>query len=151
MYKVLLIDDEESMHISISKMLEEGGYAYVGARDGESGMKILDSEKPDCLLLDVMLPGINGFDLCRRIREKGKRIPILFISAKTDIVDKSIGFKAGCDDYITKPSTPPSCCCALKPTSAVTRTPSITPSAPPGMASRESATWRSTTMSTRPM
>ena len=103
MYKVLLIDDEESMHISIAKMLEQGGYEYLGARDGKSGLKLWETKKPDCLLLDVMLPGVNGFDLCRQIRDKGKRIPVLFVSAKNDIVDKSVGFKAGCDDYISKP------------------------------------------------
>lgn len=103
MYKVMLIDDEESMHIAIKKMLECGGYRYCGATDGEAGLAMLDEEKPDLLLLDVMLPGLNGFDLCTRIRAQGRRIPIIFLSAKTDIVDKSVGFKAGGDDYVTKP------------------------------------------------
>ena len=103
MYKVMLIDDEESMQRSIEKLLEQHGYAYCGALDGETGLAMLATEKPDLLLLDVMLPGINGFDLCQRIRSEGRRIPIIFLSAKTDIVDKSIGFKAGGDDYVTKP------------------------------------------------
>ena len=94
MYKVMLIDDEESMQRSIEKLLEQHGYAYCGALDGETGLAMLATEKPDLLLLDVMLPGINGFDLCQRIRSEGRRIPIIFLSAKTDIVDKSIGFKA---------------------------------------------------------
>ena len=64
---------------------------------------MLAAEKPDLLLLDVMLPGMNGFDLCTRIRAEGRRIPIIFLSAKNDIVDKSIGFRAGGDDYVTKP------------------------------------------------
>ncbi|HIW76065.1 MULTISPECIES: response regulator transcription factor [Gordonibacter] len=103
MYKVMLIDDEDNLHAAIEKLLVQSGYAFCGAKDGETGLALLADEKPDLLLLDVMLPGINGFDLCRRIREAGRRIPIIFLSAKTDIVDKSIGFKAGGDDYVTKP------------------------------------------------
>lgn len=64
---------------------------------------MLAREHPDLLLLDVMLPGINGFDLCKKIREQGRRIPVIFVSAKSDIVDKGIGFRAGGDDYVTKP------------------------------------------------
>lgn len=68
MYKVMLIDDEESMQKSIRKLLEQNGYAFCGALDGETGLTMLAAEKPDLLLLDVMLPGINGFDLCQRER-----------------------------------------------------------------------------------
>ena len=103
MYKVMLIDDEESLHVSIEKLLTHTGYEYCGARDAESGMEMLVAERPYLVLLDVMLPGMNGFDLCTRIRGEGRRIPIIFLSAKTDIVDKSIGFRAGGDDYVTKP------------------------------------------------
>ena len=103
MYKVMLIDDEENLHIAIKELLATNGYEYCRAVNGEEGLEVLTEEKPDLLLLDVMLPGINGFDLCRKIRDEGRRIPIIFISAKNDIVDKSIGFKAGGDDYVTKP------------------------------------------------
>ena len=103
MYKVMLIDDEENLQAAIERLLVQGGYAFCGARDAESGLALLAIEKPDLLLLDVMLPGMNGFDLCSRIRAEGRRIPIIFLSAKNDIVDKSIGFKAGGDDYVTKP------------------------------------------------
>lgn len=106
MYKVMLIDDEESLHMAIEKLLTKNGYEYCGATDAESGMEMLAAEKPDLLLLDVMLPGMNGFDLCTRIRAEGRRIPIIFLSAKGDIVDKSIGFKAGGDDYVVKPFSP---------------------------------------------
>lgn len=67
---------------------------------------MLDEEHPDLLLLDVMMPGMNGFDVCTKIREQGRRIPIIFLSAKGDIVDKSLGFKAGGDDYVVKPFSP---------------------------------------------
>ena len=106
MHKVLLIDDEESLHIAIEKLMRQHGYAFAGAHDAEEGLALLAGEKPDLLLLDVMLPGVNGFDLCTRIRAEGRRIPIIFLSAKNDIVDKSIGFRAGGDDYVTKPFDP---------------------------------------------
>ena len=106
MYKVMLIDDEDNLHAAIEKLLVQNGYAFCGAEDAERGLALLAGEKPDLLLLDVMLPGMNGFDLCRRIREEGRRIPIIFLSAKCDIVDKSIGFKAGGDDYVVKPFSP---------------------------------------------
>ena len=106
MYKVMLIDDEKSLHMAIEKLLTKSGYEYCGATDAESGLEMLATEKPDLLLLDVMLPGMNGFDLCTRIRAEGRRIPIIFLSAKNDIVDKSIGFRAGGDDYVVKPFNP---------------------------------------------
>ncbi len=103
MTKVMLIDDEESMHVAIRKMLEKAGYTFCGAMDAEEGLAMFAKERPDLLLLDVMLPGMNGFDLCERIRTEGRRVPIIFLSAKNDIVDKSVGFKSGGDDYVTKP------------------------------------------------
>lgn len=99
----MLIDDEEALQSVVQKLLESSGYEYCGATDGETGMRMLKEEHPDLLLLDVMLPGMNGFDLCHEIRNEGRHIPIIFVSAKNDIVDKSIGFKAGGDDYVTKP------------------------------------------------
>lgn len=106
MYKVLLIDDEGSLHGTMRRLFEQAGYGFYGAKDGEEGIAMLSSEMPDLVLLDVMLPGVNGFDLCARMRKQGVRIPIIFLSAKADIVDKSIGFKAGGDDYVAKPFDP---------------------------------------------
>ena len=103
MYKIMLVDDEEELRQAIEQLLISNGYAYVGAGDAAEGLALLAQEKPDLLLLDVMLPGTNGFDLCDRIRREGRRVPIIFLSAKNDIVDKSIGFRMGGDDYVTKP------------------------------------------------
>lgn len=105
-YKVMLIDDDKGVHVLMRRIIEDDGYRYCAAYDGESGLKMLASEHPDLLLLDVMMPGMNGFDVCTKIREQGRRIPIIFLSAKGDIVDKSIGFKAGGDDYVVKPFSP---------------------------------------------
>ena len=103
MDKVLLIDDESSIHVAVRKLLTQSGYEYCGAQDGETGLFMLEQEKPDLVLLDVMLPGMNGFDICDSIRQSGSKVPIIFLSAKSDIVDKSIGFKVGGDDYVAKP------------------------------------------------
>ena len=104
--KVMLIDDDESLHVLMRRIVEDAGYAFCASFDGEEGLTLLADEKPDLLLLDVMMPGMNGFEVCRRMREDGRRIPIIFLSAKGDIVDKSIGFKAGGDDYVVKPFSP---------------------------------------------
>jgi DNA-binding response OmpR family regulator len=99
----MLIDDDRNLHTLLERILRGAGYDFVGSFNGDEGLKVLESAKPDLLLLDVMLPNVNGFDLCTRIRGAGRRIPIIFVSAKGDIVDKSIGFKAGGDDYVVKP------------------------------------------------
>lgn len=105
-YKVMLIDDDKGVHTLMKRIIEDAGYRYCAAYNGDDGLKMLSKEHPDLLLLDVMMPGTNGFDVCREIRERGRRIPIVFLSAKGDIVDKSIGFKAGGDDYVVKPFSP---------------------------------------------
>ena len=101
--KVMLIDDDRSLHAYMRRIMREAGYEFCGATDGLSGLDMLAAEKPDVLLLDVMMPGMNGFEVCRTLREEGRRIPVIFLSAKGDIVDKSIGFNAGGDDYVVKP------------------------------------------------
>ena len=101
--KVMLIDDDPGIHESLRDVVEEVGYEFCGALSGREGLRLLDEERPDLLLLDVMMPGMNGFDVCRQMREEGRRIPVIFLTAKNDIVDKSTGFGAGADDYVTKP------------------------------------------------
>lgn len=101
--KVMLIDDDPGIHESLCDLVEEEGYEFCGALSGKEGLRLLDQERPDLLLLDVMMPGMNGFDVCRQMRDEGRRIPVIFLTAKNDIVDKSTGFKAGADDYVTKP------------------------------------------------
>ena len=101
--KVMLIDDDPGIHESLRDLVEEEGYEFCGALSGKEGLRLLDQERPDLLLLDVMMPGMNGFDVCRQMRDEGRRIPVIFLTAKNDIVDKSTGFKSGADDYVTKP------------------------------------------------
>ena len=103
MYKVMLIDDEDNLQQAIEHLLVSNGYAFCGAKDAERGLEVLAEEHPDLLLLDVMMPGMNGYEVCAKMREEGRRIPVIFLSAKGDIVDKGTGFKAGADDYLVKP------------------------------------------------
>lgn len=103
MTKVMLIDDDESLQLLIGEIVRRDGYDFCCAGNGRDGMAMLDQEKPDFLILDVMLPDTNGFEICENIRAQGCQVPIMFLTAKGDIVDKSIGFKAGADDYLVKP------------------------------------------------
>lgn len=103
MTKIMLIDDDESLQNLIEQIVTKEDYEFCGASNGTDGLEMLRAERPDFLILDVMLPDINGFEICQKIRDEGRRVPILFLSAKGDIVDKSIGFKAGADDYLVKP------------------------------------------------
>lgn len=106
MTKIMLIDDDESLQVLIGQIAARDGYAYCCAGNGEEGLAMLRAERPDFLILDVMLPDTNGFEICSVIRDEGRKVPIMFLSAKGDIVDKSIGFKAGADDYLVKPFQP---------------------------------------------
>lgn len=103
MVKIMLVDDDESMRELVGHIAEREGWEYCCAANGADGLDMLRAEHPDMLLLDVMLPDTNGFDVCARIREEGRRVPVMFLSAKGDIVDKSVGFNAGADDYLVKP------------------------------------------------
>ena len=106
MAKVMLIDDDASMQVLIEQIVRRGGYDFCCASNGADGLAMLRAERPDFLILDVMLPDINGFEICEIIRGEGRKVPIMFLTAKGDIVDKSIGFKAGADDYLVKPFQP---------------------------------------------
>ena len=106
MTKVMLVDDDASMQVLIEQIVRRGGYDFCCAGNGADGLEMLRAERPDFLILDVMLPDINGFEICEIIRREGRKVPIMFLTAKGDIVDKSIGFKAGADDYLVKPFQP---------------------------------------------
>ena len=106
MTKIMLVDDDESMRLLIEQIVRRDGYDFCCAGCGEEGLSMLRAERPDFLILDVMLPDTNGFEICQTIRAEGRKVPIMFLTAKGDIVDKSIGFKAGADDYLVKPFQP---------------------------------------------
>jgi len=103
--KILIVEDEKSIAELERDYLEANGYEADIALDGTAAMRYLESELYAIVLLDIMLPGINGFELCKKIREKSD-IPILFVSAKKDDIDKIRGLRLGADDYIVKPFSP---------------------------------------------
>ncbi|MBP1759718.1 MAG: response regulator with CheY-like receiver domain and winged-helix DNA-binding domain [Firmicutes bacterium] len=103
--KIMVADDEESIRIVVEHIVTEdcNGYDFCCASDGAEALKVFAAEQPDLVILDVMMPKLNGFDVCSILRKEGSTVPIIILSAKGDIVDKSIGFKAGADDYLVKP------------------------------------------------
>lgn len=105
MYNILVVDDEKEIADSIRIYLEEEGYKVYECYDGEKALKVLKQEEIHLILLDIMMPKLDGISVAREIR-KINPVPIIFISAKSQSTDKIIGLNAGADDYITKPFEP---------------------------------------------
>ncbi len=103
--KILLVDDEKTLVKALTFNLEKEGYQVIPAYEGEEALKKMEAENPDLLILDLMLPGLDGFEVCRRVR-KNYDIPIIMLTAKGDDIDKILGLELGADDYITKPFNP---------------------------------------------
>ena len=105
MSKILIVDDEQDIVELVSYNLEKEGFKTVKAFDGEAALKMVKLQKPDMIILDLMLPKMNGLDVCRAIRRNPETLslPIIMLTAKGDEVDKIIGLENGADDYITKP------------------------------------------------
>jgi len=106
MKKILLIDDENSIARLVGSMAGDAGSAFAYAEDGAEGLVVAEREAPDLVIMDVMMPRMEGFTTCRLMRERGITCPVIFLSAKGDIVDKGVGFQAGGDDYMVKPFDP---------------------------------------------
>jgi two-component system alkaline phosphatase synthesis response regulator PhoP len=101
--RILLVEDELGLVMTLSDRLASEGYAVETANDGETGLARATSELFDLIILDVMLPGDSGFDLCRNLRRRGFRTPIIMLTARGQTIDKILGLKIGADDYVTKP------------------------------------------------
>jgi DNA-binding response OmpR family regulator len=102
--KILMIEDDKSLRETTSAFLEGEGFRVLLAGDGAVGLRTAEKEKPDLILLDMMLPGLSGMEICRALREKGAVVPIICISGKKkDEIDKVLGLEMGADDYLTKP------------------------------------------------
>lgn len=100
--KILIVDDDRELLETVKTALEREGYRIISAYDGETTLKLALREKPDLIILDVLLPDIDGFEVCYHLQRKTS-IPIIMLSAKCDIVDKIVGLEVGADDYIPKP------------------------------------------------
>lgn len=99
---ILIIEDEKNINDILAFKFEKEGYKTISAFDGVRGLEMALSENPDIILLDVMLPGMDGFEVCRRVRDRSN-VPIIMLTAREDEVDKVLGLELGADDYITKP------------------------------------------------
>ncbi|WP_153721447.1 response regulator transcription factor [Sporosarcina cascadiensis] len=106
MKKILVVEDEQSIVTLLQYNLEQAGYQVYVARDGNTAVSMTLSEKPDLLLLDIMLPGMDGMDVCKTLRQEKVHTPILMLTAKGDEFDKVLGLELGADDYLTKPFSP---------------------------------------------
>ena len=103
--KILIVDDEKEIRDLIEIYLKSEGYETLKAADGEEALNILNREDPDLIILDIMMPKMNGIDACLKIREE-RQMPIIMLSAKSEDVDKILGLNMGADDYLTKPFNP---------------------------------------------
>jgi len=100
--KILIVDDEKKMVGMLKKCLEQEGYVTVEAYDGEAALRVWRDESPDLVVLDVLMPRLDGLEFCRRVRERSMT-PIIILSAKSGESDKIVGLDLGADDYLTKP------------------------------------------------
>ena len=103
MSRLLLVEDEPGLVMTLTDRLMAEGYDVESATDAPSGLELASSGSFDAILLDVMLPGGNGMDVCRTLRQRGLQTPILMLTAKGQVVDKVVGLKLGADDYLVKP------------------------------------------------
>jgi DNA-binding response OmpR family regulator len=103
MHKILIIEDEKEMARGLKDILEFEGYEVATAGSGKEGLSAINRKEPDCIILDLMLPDIGGYEICEQIRHRNVNIPILMLTAKAQEYDKIRGFKVGADDYLTKP------------------------------------------------
>ena len=105
--RVLLIEDEPGLVLTLTDLLAGAGYTVESAMDGLTGLATAEREHFDLLVLDVMLPGKNGFEVCRELRQHGRDLPILMLTAKSQLADRVGGLKIGADDYLVKPFEAP--------------------------------------------
>lgn len=103
MKSILIVDDEVDIANSIQYVLKQEGYSILLAHDGLQAMQVIENQHPDLVILDVMMPGIDGYEVCRRVRATDKKTPILMLTARTSEVDTVVGLELGANDYIAKP------------------------------------------------
>jgi DNA-binding response OmpR family regulator len=103
MARILIIEDEAPMRMALQDVLEAEGYRALTAADGESGLKRALEEKPDLILLDIMMPKLDGYEVCAELRRLSNPVPVLMLTAKGQVEDRVTGLDAGADDYLVKP------------------------------------------------
>jgi len=103
MNQVLIVEDDASLVLGLTAALEAEGHVVRVARDGPEGLRLALEERPDLILLDLMLPGMSGFEVCKRIRDHQVRCPVIMLTSRTEENDRVFGLELGADDYVTKP------------------------------------------------
>jgi two-component system alkaline phosphatase synthesis response regulator PhoP len=106
MAEILIIEDEESILMALEDDLTLEGYTVTTATDGQTGFSAASQKRFDLLILDIMLPAMNGFDVCKKLRENGVTTPIIMLTARGQEIDRVLGLELGADDYVTKPFSP---------------------------------------------
>ncbi len=108
MARILIVEDEEPIIKSLTFLFRQEGYNFTVAQSGEEAIRIASERKPELILLDIMLPGMDGYEVCRRIKNTPelKDIYVIMLSAKSQEADRERGFESGADEYITKPFSP---------------------------------------------
>ena len=101
--KILIIEDDPGIQLSLKDEFESEGFDVYGADNGLIGMEIIEQNPPDLIILDLMLPFLNGYQICKKLRQEGNNVPILMLTIKDQEVDKVLGLELGADDYVTKP------------------------------------------------
>jgi DNA-binding response OmpR family regulator len=101
--KILIAEDDANIRLGLVATLESDGYSVTAASDGAQALRLFPQEKFDLVVLDIMMPKASGYDVCRELRARGTRVPVLFLTAKGEEIDKVVGLKLGADDYVTKP------------------------------------------------
>ena len=101
--KALVAEDDANIRAGLIEVLENEGYDTIEASTGEEALEFYQRERPDFICLDIMMPGVNGYEVCKRIRRIDSAVPVIFISAKSEEIDRVLGLELGADDFITKP------------------------------------------------
>ena len=132
--KILVVEDERNIVDILTFNLAREGYDTLEALDGAAGLRLALEQDPDLILLDLMLPKMDGFEVCRRLREQGRATPIIMLTAREEETDKVLGLELGADDYITKPFSMRELMARVK--SNIRRTEMLAKAAPQGSANR---------------
>lgn len=106
MEKILIVEDEESILMGLEDNFKLEGYEVAGATDGLQGLSMAKERRYDLIILDIMLPKMDGYEVCKQLRQVGMKAPILMLTAKSQEIDKVLGLELGADDYVTKPFSP---------------------------------------------
>ncbi|MGL4667165.1 MAG: response regulator transcription factor [Saezia sp.] len=101
--KILIAEDDTHIRMGLEKVLQREGYTTIGAANGREALEIYHNQKPDFIILDIMMPELDGYSVCKEIRKTDEQTPIVFLSAKDEEIDRVIGLELGADDYISKP------------------------------------------------